>query len=131
MRRFFRSLALSRHSTACQDAIESGNIALARAHYDKMKALGVSKPRLIALGARLSMLERDSKAARSLLMSAMNRLTEDDDKNSAYVRLYCQYFLSLIDRTGDHEGYRETASRLGADKVYTDTLPFPPDEISL
>src|SRR5688572_16809845 len=87
----------------CKSALNSDNIKLARHHFDKINVDALSNPRIVALGARISMLENDTPSALPQLTRALALTKAETSEEARYIAHYCRYFLELIKRSDRHE----------------------------
>lgn len=115
----------------CVDTLEVDDVLLAREYYGKIPFKRLTNPRLIALGARISLLENDTKAALPQLRKALNAAQYKNTSKAEYVQNYCMYFIELIRRSGEHETFRQAALALNPGEFCTDSLPLPDREITL
>lgn len=99
----------------------------ARNYFSKFEVSEV--PRHIAMGARISLLENDSQTAETLLRRAVSIADQKGGADNKYVGEYCRYFLSIINRDGKHEIYRNRAIELSVSSVVKDSLPLPSNDV--
>lgn len=128
---FWRAFSQSYRVAMCISALRSDDVKLARFHFDKINVGELSNPRIIALGARISLLQNDTPAARLLLERALALAHAKTSDRHRYVVHYCRYFLELIERSNLHERERKRALALRPGSLVLDTLPLPSEEITL
>jgi predicted Zn-dependent protease len=125
-------LRSSWHFARALAGLRTGNIADARQHFDRYT---VSRPPSVQhdlLHARILINERKSDEAKEIIEGAFAKLRKSDcgygSQDSKYLRLYAQYYLSLIDRR-DADDLRLAAKTLHVRRILTRTLPLPDEKI--
>ncbi len=124
-------LFVSWHVASTIDALNADDTPLARKRYSRINLDRAGKAPILTLGARISLLERDSDTAASLLRDALSMAEARTSENAQYVACYCKYFLGLIRRSGAAEAERLRALELTPSKLYLTMLPFPEHEIPI
>lgn len=121
--KIWRKLVQAPSIAGCRRSLREDDIVSARNYYSKFQDSQV--PRHIALGARITLLEKDSASAKLLLERAASLAVQKKDENNKYVLEYCNYFLSIINKDGRHEEHRIKALDMRPSEVFLDSLPLP------
>ncbi len=107
---------------AFRESMQENDLVSARKHYSKFQDSKI--PRLVAMGARLSLMERDLNTAKVLFAQALKTASEKKGKRNRYVCEYCKYYLSRMNGETDAEDIRLNALAMEPSRYLFDSLPL-------
>ena len=105
-----------------RQAMRENDLVAARQHYANFQ--NSKNPRLVAMGARLHLEERNFEKAKVLLEQAFSLASRKKNKRNRYICEYCRYYLSRIDGDQDHLDYWLNGHKLKPSNSLFDSLPL-------
>lgn len=105
-----------------RESMRENDLVSAREHYSKFQ--DNEDPRLIAMGARLHLMERNFNKARILLERAISIASQKKGKRHRYICEYCKYYLSRMNGEEDAEDIRLNALAIDRSRTIFDSLPL-------